>query len=117
MKKQAIGRTLYFQTVSPGLVTSLSGTGANLPTFLPSSNVEAAPTAWRLTSARTVSGQGRENGPLPGTHHVGSGYTFDELKTLIRNPLSVNPQASMPAFDKPADNELQALVGHLLSLK
>ena len=41
----------------------------------------------------------------------------DKLVMLIRNPLSVNPQASMPAFDKLSDEDLKALVAYLLTLK
>jgi len=48
---------------------------------------------------------------------VGSRYTADKLTALIHNPLSVNPQASMPAFNRLSDADLMALTAYLLSLK
>ena len=53
----------------------------------------------------------------PELTHVGSGYAADKLAALIHNPLSVNPQAAMPAFDKLSDADLRALVAYLLTLK
>jgi len=62
-----------------------------------------------------VKGAGTDFGPE--LTHVGSGYSAGKLMALIRNPLSVNPQASMPAFDKLSDEDLKALVTYLLTLK
>lgn len=62
-----------------------------------------------------VKGEGTDFGP--DLTHVGNRYSGDKLMKLIRNPLSVNPQASMPAFDKLSDEDLKALVAYLLTLK
>ncbi len=62
-----------------------------------------------------VKGEGTDFGPE--LTHAGSRYTADRLARLIRNPTSVTPQASMPAFDKLSDDDLKALVAYLLSLK
>ncbi len=69
----------------------------------------------KCLSCHVVKGEGTDFGPE--LTHVGSRYTADRLATLIRNPMSANPQASMPAFDKLSDADLQALVAYLLTLK
>jgi mono/diheme cytochrome c family protein len=69
----------------------------------------------KCQGCHVVKGEGTDFGP--DLTHVGARLTADKLKALIRDPLSVNPQASMPAFDKLSDSDLQALVTYLLSLK
>jgi ubiquinol-cytochrome c reductase cytochrome b subunit len=69
----------------------------------------------KCQGCHVVKGEGTDFGPE--LTHIGSGYSADKLKTLIRDPTAVNPQASMPAFDKISDSDLQALVAYLLSLK
>ncbi len=69
----------------------------------------------KCLSCHVVKGEGVDFGPE--LTHVGSHYTADTLMKLIRNPVSVNPKASMPAFDKLSDSDLKALVAYLLSLK
>ncbi len=70
----------------------------------------------KCLNCHVVRGEGTDFGPE--LTHIGSGpYTADRLAALIRNPLSVNPKASMPAFDKISDEDLKALVAYLLSLK
>ncbi len=69
----------------------------------------------KCQDCHVVKGEGVDFGPE--LTHVGSGYTADKLMVLMRNPLSVNPQASMPAFDKLSDADLNALVAYLLTLK
>jgi quinol-cytochrome oxidoreductase complex cytochrome b subunit len=71
--------------------------------------------ASKCQSCHLVKGEGTDFGP--DLTHVGNRYTGDKLMKLIRNPLSVNPQASMPAFDKLSDDDLRALVAYLLTLK
>jgi ubiquinol-cytochrome c reductase cytochrome b subunit len=69
----------------------------------------------KCLSCHVVKGEGTEFGPE--LTHVGARYTADRLTKLIRNPLAVNPQASMPAFDNLSDSDLRALVAYLLTLK
>ena len=69
----------------------------------------------KCQSCHVVKCEGVDFGPE--LTHVGSRYSADKLVSLIRNPVSVNPQASMPAFDKLSNSDLQALVAYLLSLK
>jgi ubiquinol-cytochrome c reductase cytochrome b subunit len=69
----------------------------------------------KCQDCHVVKGEGVDFGPE--LTHVGSGYTADKLAAQIRNPLSVNPQASMPAFNKLSDADLKALIAYLLSLK
>jgi len=69
----------------------------------------------KCQDCHVVKGEGVDFGPE--LTHVGSGYTADKLMVLIRNPLSANPQAGMPAFDKLSDADLKALVAYLLTLK
>jgi ubiquinol-cytochrome c reductase cytochrome b subunit len=71
--------------------------------------------ASKCQDCHVIKGEGTDFGPE--LTHIGSGFTADKLAALIRNPLSVNPQASMPAFDKLTDSDLQALVAYLLTLK
>lgn len=71
--------------------------------------------ASKCQGCHLVKGEGTDFGP--DLTHVGNRYTGDKLMKLIRNPLSVNPQASMPAFDKLSDEDLKALVAYLLTLK
>ena len=71
--------------------------------------------AGKCQDCHVIKGEGVDFGPE--LTHVGSGYAADKLAALIHNPLSVNPQASMPAFDKLSDADLRALVAYLLTLK
>lgn len=69
----------------------------------------------KCQNCHVVKGEGVDFGPE--LTHIGSGYSADKLAAQIRNPLSVNPQASMPAFDKLSDADLNALIAYLLTLK
>jgi cytochrome c oxidase subunit 2 len=69
----------------------------------------------KCQSCHVVKGEGVDFGPE--LTHVGSGYTADKLAAQIRNPLSVNPQAGMPAFNNLSDADLKALIAYLLTLK
>jgi ubiquinol-cytochrome c reductase cytochrome b subunit len=72
--------------------------------------------ASQCLNCHLVKGEGVDFGPE--LTHIGSGsYSGDKLMDLIRNPRAVNPQATMPAFDKTSDSDLKALVAYLLTLK
>lgn len=69
----------------------------------------------KCQDCHVVRGEGTDFGPE--LTHVGNQYSADKLMMFIRNPMSVNPEASMPAFDKLSDEDLRALVAYLLTLK
>ena len=69
----------------------------------------------KCQGCHVVKGEGVAFGPE--LTHVGSRYTADKLAKLISNPLSVNPQAGMPAFNNLSDADLKALIAYLLTLK
>jgi quinol-cytochrome oxidoreductase complex cytochrome b subunit len=70
----------------------------------------------KCLSCHVVKGEGVAFGPEL-THLASRSFSADKVKALIRNPLAVNPQAGMPAFDKLSDSDLQALVAYLSTLK
>ncbi len=102
----------YFGTVQqpPGTRTAPAGS----PQALVDRGHEVY-VANKCQDCHLVKGEGVDFGPE--LTHVGAGSSADKLMALIRNPLSANPQASMPAFDKLSDEDLKALVTYLLTLK
>lgn len=67
-------------------------------------------------NCHVVKGEGISWGPEL-THIGSSGYTAERLAETIRNPKAVDPQATMPAYDKLTETDLDAMVTYLLTLK